>query len=232
MSARGSAVAANWDDVWAEYDARQPAPPAPEPVRRAAPQSEFAAPAPSLEADGADRAGPARSRSRWPVLALLPMLALGWVGAPYATAWSLIHALDGRDGAEMSRHLDLPALQSAMRDSLVPHAAAGDRTPEARAFLTGMAEEISAAWANPKALAEVARARGVPPGAAAQALRGTVPTGLTRFEVALQGSVAPMALQIELTGATLTPRWQVTGVRLEERQPVPPAPPMRLSGLR
>lgn len=229
MGTRSAGAVVSWDEVWAEYDARQPAVStpvhAPVPVQRLAPRPDIA-PAPM------DLPAPRRARGRWPVLALLPMLGLAWLGTPYATAWNLMQALDGRDGAEMSRHLDLPALQATVRDSLQPHVAGGDRTPEARAFLAGMADDISSAWGDPKALAEVARARGVPAGAAAQALRATVPTGLTRFELALQGSVAPIALQIELTGAAPAPRWQVTGVRLEDRQPAWSAPPVRLSALR
>jgi len=220
--------AASWDEVWAEYDRRHPAPAQ---VRHAPPQPELAA-SPVAASGGEVRRQSGRSRRTWSALILLPMLALGWMGSPYAVAWNLAQALEARDGVEMSRHLDVPAVQAALRDSLMPHATAGDRTPEARAFLAGMAEDIAAAWASPTALAEVARARGVPAGAAAQALRGTVPTGLTRFEMALEGSVAPIRLQIELTGAAPTPRWQVTGVRMDNREPLFAPPPMRLSALR
>ncbi|NKE43738.1 DUF2939 domain-containing protein [Roseomonas frigidaquae] len=230
MDTRSVGAAEHWDEVWAEYDARQPAPPAPLPPRRPVRPPEIIAPPPAVQATSLSRES--RSRSPWAALALLPLLGLGWMGAPYATAWNLAQALEARDGAEMSRHLDLPAMQAAVRESLLPHTASGDRTPEARAFLSGMAEDIAAAWANPTALAEVARARGVPAGAAVQALRGTVPTGLTRFEMALEGSVAPIRLQIELTGAAPAPRWQVTGVRLENRQPIPAPSPMRVSALR
>ncbi|NKC31002.1 DUF2939 domain-containing protein [Falsiroseomonas selenitidurans] len=225
----------SWDDVWAEYDARRPTPSAALPAR------------PPLTGEATAQAREGRARSPWPALALLPLLAMGWIGAPYATAWDLVQALEGRDGEALSRHLDLPALQSALRDSLRPHAAAGERTPEARAFLAGMAEEISTAWASPTALADVARARGVRPGAAAAALRHSAPTGLTRFEMPLAGSVAPMTLQLELNPTGLAPRWQVTAVRLDladQRAAMPPpaatAPrarpaeqqPLRLSALR
>lgn len=226
MGIRSAGVTTSWDDVWAEYDARQPEAPAypPAMARKSAPH-----PVAEITAPGANPRA-ARRRGSW--LALLPMLALAWVAAPYATAWDLAQALDGRDSAKMSRHLDLSALQAAVRDSLRPDAGSGEHTPEARAFLAGMADDITAAWGDPGALAEVVRARGVPAGGAAQALRATVPTGLARFEMALQGSVAPITLQIELTGADPAPRWQVTGVRLENRPPLTATPPMRLSSLR
>ncbi|WP_304814422.1 DUF2939 domain-containing protein [Falsiroseomonas sp.] len=228
MGTREAGAAASWDEVWAEYDSRHPAP---APARHIAPRPAMAAsPVAASGAAAPRRAG--RSRRVWSALVLLPMLALGWMSSPYATAWGLAQALEARDGAQMSRHLDLPAVQATLRETLLPHAAGGDRTPEARAFLAGMAEEIAAAWASPTALAEVARARGIPAGAAAQALRSTVPTGLTRFEMALEGSVAPIRLQIELTGAAPAPRWQVTGVRMENREPLPALPPLRYSALR
>nr|WP_246602310.1 hypothetical protein [Falsiroseomonas tokyonensis] len=140
--------------------------------------------------------------------------------------------MDGRDGQEMSRHLHMPALQAAVRESLARAPDDAARSPQARAFLGAMAEEIGAAWANPEALAEVARARGVPPGAAVEALRRTVPVGLTRFEMPLRGSVAPITLQLELTSESLAPRWQVTGVRLEDRTGLGGSPTIRLSQLR
>jgi len=226
VGTRDAGLAMSWDEVWAEYDSRHPAP---APVRQTPPRPEIAVP-PARGREAGRRAS--RSRSAWATLAALPLLALGWMGSPYATAWSLAQALETRDSAEMSRHMDVPAVQAALRESLMPHATTGERTPEARAFLAGMAEEIAAAWASPTALAEVVRARGVPAGAAVQALRGTVPTGLTRFEMALEGSVAPIRLQIELTGAAPAPRWQVTGVRMENREPLAALPPLRLSALR
>ncbi|WP_439594605.1 DUF2939 domain-containing protein [Falsiroseomonas sp.] len=221
MSTRGIGVTAEWDQVWADYDARQPAPPQPAP--RALPPRQAIAPAP--------RATPQRRRF-WAALLLLPVLAAGWLGAPYATAWQVVHALDGRDGATMTRHLDMPALQAAVRESLARAPEDATRTPQARAFLGAMAEEIGAAWANPEALAEVARARGVPPGAAVEALRRAVPVGLTRFEMPLRGSLAPITLQLELTSEALAPRWQVTGVRLEEPSGFGGSPALRLSQLR
>jgi hypothetical protein len=217
---------ADWDEVWAEYDRRNPAPMPETPLPTPLP------PRPTFDAVPGPVARPAmRGRSARTILALVPVLAAAWFSAPYVTAWQLVQAIDGRDHAEMARHVDAPAVQATMRQAL--EAAQGEgHGADARAFLRAMTAEMTEAWAAPTALAEVARARGIRPGAAGEALRSTMPVGLTRFEMPLGGGVAPMALRIELTGEGLAPRWQVTGVRLEDRAPVPPAPPVRFSGLR
>jgi hypothetical protein len=166
------------------------------------------------------------------MLALLaPLAGLAWIGAPVATAWQVGHAIDGLDPLRMSHHLNLPALQSAVRDGLDPGPVAAE-SGQAAAFLLGMAAEITAAWAEPAALAQVALARGVTPGSATEALRRTVPVGLTRFEMPLRSHTAPVTLQLELGGEALAPRWLVTGVRLDRMAPVPAGPPQRFSALR
>jgi hypothetical protein len=213
-------LGSDWNDVWAEYDARQPPRPAPEAYPRR----------PTLDAAPAI---PHRRRG-WPLLALLvPVLGGAWASAPYATAWHVGRALDGLDPTRMSRHLDLPALQSAVREGLDPGPVAAE-TGQAATFLNGMARDIAAAWADPAALAHVALARGVTPGAATDALRRTIPTGLARFEMPLRGRVAPVTLQLELAGDGLAPRWLVTGIRLDRMMPMAAAapPPQRFSALR
>lgn len=218
MGVRRDCLASDWNDVWTEYDERQPARPA---VLQAYPCGATLAAVP-----------PAIRRRRWPLLALLaPILGMAWIGAPYATAWQLGQAMDGLDPARMSRHLNLPALQTAVRAALDPGPVAAE-AGQAAAFLSGMAREITAAWGEPGALVQVALARGVTPGAATQALRRTVPTGLTRFEMPLRGQMAPVTLQLELATNGLTPRWLVTGVRLDRMPPLAAAPPMRFSALR
>ena len=227
MIARRCGVAASmdWDEVWAEYDARQPArvaaarPLPPRPMPNEAPS---AAPARSMPRRGATVGG----------MAMLPLLFAGWIGAPYATAWHLAHALDGSDPAGLSRHLDLPAVQGAVRQALTPGPDA-PRGDQASAFLGAMADDIAAAWSNPSALAEVARARGVAQGGATQALRNAVPVGLTRFDLPLAGGAAPVTLQLELKGDGMAARWQVTGVRLAQAAPAAaPGPSYRFAGMR
>lgn len=217
MGTRRCSVTAGieWDEVWAEYDARRPA-------RR--PAAPALPPRPVIAATCAPAAMPDRATPRRGAalasFAILPLLAAGWIGAPYATAWHLAHALDGSDAAGLSRHVDLAAVQGAVREALTPgpDAPQGD---QASAFLGAMADDIAAAWSSPTALAEVARARGVPQGAAAQALRRAVPVGLTRFELPLTASAAPVTLQLQLKGDGMAPRWQVTGVRLAQAAPAP-----------
>jgi hypothetical protein len=214
-------VSSDWNDVWAEYDAKRP-------IAKPRSPTETYPPRPTLE----PAPGPARRRGNWRLLALLlPMLGVAWISAPYATAWRVGHAIDGLDPARMSRHLDLPALQVAVREGLDPGPLAAE-AGQAGAFLNGMAREITAAWADPAALAQVALARGVTPGAATEALRRAVPTGLTRFEMPLRGRVAPVTLQLELAGEALAPRWLVTGVRLDRMEPIAAPPPQRFSALR
>lgn len=209
-------MASDWNDVWAEYDARHPARPA----------AESYPPRPTLEAP---EAPVARRRRAWPLLALLvPILGVTWMCAPFATAWQVGHAIDALDPARMSRHLDMPALQLAVRDGMDLGPVATE-AGQAAAFLNGMAKEITAAWAQPEALTQVALARGVTPGAATEALRRTVPVGLTRFEMPLRGHVAPVTLHLELAGSALAPRWLVTGVKLDR---MPPMAPSRFSALR
>lgn len=217
-----------WDQVWNDYDARNPAPapaPLPAPLAAALPaRPSFAAEASSTHAGLGARLGRAMA---W---AALPVIALAWISTPYATAWNLATALEGRDHATLAQHLDPVALQGAVRAALNPAVAEGE---QASAFLAAMADDIAAGWASPGALAEVARARGVRPGTTTEAVRRAMPVGLTRFEMPLQGAASPMTLQLELKQEGLAPRWQVTGVRLDQAAPAAgPGPALRLSAIR
>lgn len=217
-----------WDQVWSDYDARNPAPaPLPTPVP---------APLPTRPAFTRDRAparigaGLAGRLGRAMAVAALPLLALAWIATPYATAWNLATALEGRDHATLAQHLDPVALQGAVRAALNPAVAEGE---QANAFLAAMADDIAAGWASPSALAEVARARGVRPGTTTEGVRRATPVGLTKFEMPLQGAASPMTLQWELKQEGLAPRWQVTGVRLDPAAPAAsPGPALRLSAMR
>jgi len=209
-----------WDQAWAEYDARQPrrAPPAMPTVQRAA---------------TIVSAKPRRRRGWLGVLLVAPLVggAANWLGAPVSTAWQLGQAIEARDSTTLAPLLDQGAVQQAAGRALA-EAARGPGGAEASAFLAGMAAEMTEAWGSPRALTEVARARGVSHGAAAEALRNLRPQGVTALDLPL-GGAAPMTLRLELREAGLAPRWQVTEVRLEGgAQPVAAAPPMRLSALR
>jgi hypothetical protein len=149
-------------------------------------------------------------------------------------------AVERQDPAALAPHLDLPAMQAGLRQGLLRDSLGRVGTPapspQAAAFLGGMAEEIAAAWAEPAALAEVARSRGVTPGAGAPGVFAMRPVGLAAVEMpigAASGAAAPITLVLELRDAGLAPRWQVTGVRIAaEPRADWPAPPVRLSQLR
>jgi len=226
-----------WDQVWSDYDARRQASAVVGAVVKLPTDGLGAArpPRPIFEDAASPIAaspGLAPRSARLVAWAILPLIALGWVGAAYATAWNLALALDGRDHGELSRHVNPAALQGAVRAALHPGPAAPEGE-QASAFLAAMADDIAAGWAAPAALAEVARARGVRPGATAVGLRHAMPVGLTRFEMPLPGAASPMTLQLELRNEGLAPRWQVTGVRLDHAAPsVGPGPAMRFSAIR
>ncbi|MGG5811341.1 DUF2939 domain-containing protein [Falsiroseomonas sp. CW058] len=210
MSTRGRAMTldAEWDQAWAAYDARNPAP------RRAAPPP----PAP-LPPRVAPEAARRRSRAAAPrrLLAGLAMVfGLAWVASPGIAALQAARAVETRDTAAIGRHLDLAAVQAALREDLrrsVALPGGGD----AAAFLGAMAGEMAEAWSHPAALAEVARARGVVPGSAT--LLRAQPRSLTSFDMPLGAAASPFTLRFEMTEGGIAPRWQVTGIRLDSGAP-------------
>jgi hypothetical protein len=214
-----------WDQVWAEYDARRApeAPPAASLPQR--PQIQASVPA----------APPARAwSSRTAALGLAAVAATAWLAASAAALWQVAQAVERRDAAMLGLHMDAAAVRNSLRDSLA-RGVERPAGPQAASFLDGMAEEMAEAWTTPGALTEVARARGVRPGAAAEGLLSARPVGLTALELPIatpDGAVGPMRLRLEL-GAGLAPRWQVTEVRIRaEARQVPFAPPTRLTQLR
>jgi len=188
---------ADWDRVWAEYDARRPAP-------VAAPPSPAARPMPVA----APR--PPRRPWRWLLAAAAMLLPAIWVAAPGAAAWQVARAVETLDADALARHLDTAAVQARLRDSL-RHEIAAPLGGPAAAFLGAMAEEVAQALADPAALAQVARLRAVQPGAGPGLFR-VQPLGLTRFDLPVGDGVAPLTLRFELTDLGAAPRWQVTQV--------------------
>jgi hypothetical protein len=217
--------AAEWDQVWAEYDARQP--------RLAVPE----APLPSRPAMAeAPPPAPARRRGLAGLaLGLAGLAGVAWLAASGATVWQVAQAMERQDAATLAGHLDVGAVRAGLRDHL---ARLAERTTgeQAGAFLGGMADEMAEALATPGALAEVARMRGVSAGAAADGMFAARPVGLTALEVPIGtsiGSATPLTLRLELTEAGPLPRWQVTEVRIGAgARTLPAAPPVRLSQLR
>jgi hypothetical protein len=211
MRGRGqvASLESEWDEVWAEHDARL--------ARRAAPVAPPAVlPArPEPEAVALRRGG-----GRWALGALLLLLPVLWFLAPIVTAWQVGKAFEAGDVQAFARHVDGTAVAADMRARLAEVAA---RVPDgpANAFLDSMAEDIAQAWSNPIAVAGQARAAMAPP--------RLVSVGVTGFELELAARPAPVTLRFELQASGTLPRWQVTGVRAET--PVQPfaAAPARLS---
>jgi len=201
-----SIPADDWNAVWADYDRRKPAA-APVLVERR-----------QRAAQGPLPVGQRNRRGRGWLIALLmaPLIggAANWLSAPVATAWQVAQAMETRDAGAMAPHLDQMAVQGAARVALA-EAARGPGGAQATAFLAGMANDMAGAWSSPNALAEVARARGVTHGAAAEAMRNARPQGLTRIDLPLGQAATPITLRLELRDGVLSPRWQVTEVRME-----------------
>lgn len=232
MRARGATTAAaEWDEVWADYDRRHP--------RRAQKGKPEPAPDVTRPAFGTGAPPPARSTTRRPswrvALGAATLAGVAWLGLSGATVWQAAAAVERRDAIALAQHMDVEAVQAGLRQSLT-RLANRPETPDAAAFLAGMAEDIAGAWATPAGLAEVARVRGVSYGAANEALRAARPVGLTALELPMGtpvGAAPPITLRMELRDGGMAPRWQVTEVRVSaEARDVPPVSPMRVSQLR
>lgn len=213
-----------WDRVWDEYDRRQPAPPPRHNAFRLPPRPDSAA-TPSA------RRGRKRAGFGAVVLVMAPLLAaLSWGAPPVLAALEVHAALVARDPAALAPHLDSDRVRQAAGAALTAELQAAEAKVPGRAasaYLDRMAGGMQQAWAQPQALAEVARARGT----LADATPRLQPDALNRLSVPLSG---PRPLTLHLTPAEggISPRWQVTAVSLPvEVQRAAPAP-LRLSMLR
>jgi hypothetical protein len=212
-----------WDRVWEAYDRRQAvlAPPAATLPKRPNP----AAQAPA----GGRRRG--RSMAGAVLLTLAPLLAaLSWGSPPVLAALEVHAALMARDPAALAPHLDGERVRQAAGAALAAELQAAEAKVPGRAagaFLDRMATGMQESWAQPSALAEVARARGT----LAEAAPRLQPDALNRLSVPLAGP-RPITLHLSPTEGGLVPRWQVTAVSLPVAvQRAAPAP-LRLSVVR
>jgi hypothetical protein len=200
---------AEWDEVWAEHDARlaRRAPPEPAPVVLPA--------RPDLAPVAVRRGG-----GGWALAAVLLLLPILWALEPIVTAWQVGRALESGNVEAFAQHVDQAAVGTELRERLAEVTA---RVPDgpANAFLEAMAGEMAQAWSNPAVAGSLAR-----PVTAAPRL-GSL--GLTEFEIKMGAQPAPIALRFGLQQAGLLPRWKVVGIRAE--MPVQPfaAAPTRLS---
>lgn len=188
------AATTQWNEVWAEYDARQLSPGA----------------APAVAAPPA----PVRRRSRrllGVVAAAAVLLGGGLIGPPVAAALDLARSLRDGDAPALAAQLDGVALAGAVEEALRRDAAAhhpGGLNP----FLSSMAAELAGALVAPEGMAALLRApEGVPP---QRMLRDVVPLGLDRWQVTLASPEAPQR-QARFTLALAGPmRWQVIAAAL------------------
>ena len=165
-----------WEEVWADYDARQ-AERGPERV------AEAAAPAPVR----------ARGRRARPVLQVvlglvggLAMLGL-WLLLPWLLAMRLSVPLGQGDAPGLLRQFDMPVAMASLREGLraeVPEEGGAG----ARRFLSGMADRMADSWERPEAVsawlslrARGGRGEGSP--VVLSNLRAARPLGLAAFRL-------------------------------------------------
>ena len=145
-----------WDEVWAEYDARQAqraeAPPSPAPRPPAWSDAGPARPCPAPLASGL--AGAAFSPLVQVGAGVLAgaLLLLGWFALPWLLAARLSAPMEQGDAPGLMRQFDGPAAIGSLRDAL--RAEVADQTGAgARRFLTGMADRMAESWERPEAVA-------------------------------------------------------------------------------
>ncbi len=205
-----SSTTANlWDEVWAEYDARE-APRAVAAVRRETP----------AEAARARRAG----RTGWYLAGLLALGLAGYGAAPVLAAQQLTAALSGADAEGMAALVDWPAVQAGLSGELsaAAHALPPGRTAGLSGagldYLQAMAREVSAGMGTADGLAELMRRRLGVEGRATLAPAELHPEGLTTARMVLasaDGSDGRVTMTLALTDP-LRLRWQVVAVALTD----------------
>lgn len=207
---RPASLDREWEEVWADHDARRAVAEAPRPA--------------ILPDELPERPNPAaetrRGGGRWALFGLLLVLPLLWAAEPVVTAWQVSRALETGDARLLGRHVDSVAVHEEMRGRL------GEvltRAPDGQAggFLEAMADDMARAWSHPAAIAGLARTRHDAPRVQS--------VGLTSFELVVPTLPSPMTLRFELGDGALLPRWQVTGVRMDTPVPQHAPPPTRLS---
>ena len=191
-----AAASTDWDDVWAEYDARTGTAPSPRP------QAAVAKPGQSQ-----------RPRRRLPAMLMVAAVLLGGGAAltPMAAALDLARSFRDGDAPALAAQMDRAALAGAVAEALRRDAAT--HHPEGlNPFLAGMADELAGALAAPEGMAALLRApAGTTP---RQMVRDVLPLGLDRWQVTLASPEAPQR-RAQLTLALAGPmRWQVIAAAL------------------
>lgn len=221
-----------WDEVWAEFDAREAVraaqkPRAPEPAK-AAPQP-MAEPPPGSTKPGISELtcpGPIapRRRSRLPrILALMACtLVAVYAGSPVASAVQVAAAIQRGDAAALAQHVDWTTLRPALDAALTAEMQRNARQPMPD-FITAMARDKAERLASPTGVAlllnEQMAAGGAQPARDMLSRLRMLETGV--WEVTLNSGHAPdrsARLTLALTDA-MRLRWDVQAIEFSSQPP-------------
>lgn len=198
----GTTASNSWDEVWAEFDARQPA--------------RHVAPARAPRAATRVRTRPTAGFRRLLALICVSLAAL-YAASPVASALQVAAAIQRLDAEGLAGQVDWESLRPALATALSARA----RDQEARpmpAFIAGMARDMAARLSEPEALAGLLNAHLAQGGGGpAREMLGRVrilEAGL--WEVELSPARAPQRAT-RLTLALADPwrlRWEVRAIAL------------------
>ena len=223
--------AAIWNEVWAEYDARQAvrAQEAPRPAGAAVAKlvaPGFAMPAMGTEARGWPRPWEAERALRATGArksGLRPMLQIGlaalagafllaaWLVLPWLLAVRLSVPIGQGDAPGLLRQIDAPSTLASLRAGLAAEVPESE-TGGARRYLSGMADRMAESWARPEGMSAWlgARRRGgreEGPAVALSTLRSARAVGLASFRL----EYGP---RHEAGGVAFEMAWQGDGFRV------------------
>ena len=187
--------AALWEQVWAEYDARQGTTPALLPAAASPPR---------------------RRRAAWRSLRLAAAFALlglvsAYATAPFIAAAQLGEALASGDAGRIANHVDWAELRPALP--------ASGLDGQAGAFLAAMADDIARGMATPAGLAHLGRERMAHSTTGLSMIGAVRPLSAGRMQVSLHGP-AEREEALSVTLALTDPwrlRWQVVGLHVPAR---------------
>lgn len=196
----GTTASNSWDEIWAEFDARQPA-------RVAAP------------ARASRPVARAATRRFFGFHRLLAMICLGLAGlyvtSPVASALQVATAIQRGDAEALATHVDWSSLRPAMAAELSARARDQETRPMP-AFIVGMARDMAARLSDPDTLADLLNAH-LSQDAPAREMLGRVRIrGVGLWEIELSPPRAPQRAT-RLTLALTDPlrlRWEVRAITL------------------
>lgn len=208
-----------WDEVWAEYDARQPARRAPAPASPAAatpvPAAPAPTPAPMLPPAATPPARPLASRRPWRLAALgVAAVLVAYAASPFAAALHLAGAAQRADAAALAAQADFERLRPAIAARL-DQLAAERLEGAAPAYLQRLREDLSARLASPEGLGALLARQSEPgSGPAPGWVQAAQPLEGGRWSITLAPPEAPAratTLTLELADP-LRLRWQLVAL--------------------